>query len=289
MKRWAAALPLFAFAFCWTTAFAEEAFDVTRDADAGVPGTESWSITSPFQEGTNKVEVLAPARLEPGRKYPAVYCLPVNEGTRGNWGHPLEEAKKHDLANRHQAFFVTPSFHLLPWYGDNPERPEVRQMSHLTRAVLPFVESRYPADPKARYAIGFSKSALGALGLFLNDLDGFRKVAVFENWWGVPNYEQWEKWGFAPCYGTRASFDAWNPQHLFDREKGRLSGGPPRVAVLLGGPGARIGVETLLCQLRDRKIPHVEIRDLSMGHTWTSGWLPLAAAALAPEAPTPAQ
>ena len=53
-----------------------------------------------------------------------------------------------------------------------------------------------------------------------------------------------------------------------------------RITVLNGGPGIRLGVEALLGQLRDRQVPHTLIANSAWGHTWTSGWLPLAVAAL---------
>lgn len=261
-----------------------EGTKITPDATPETPGVLSWTVTSPYQEGPNKLEVLLPQPLKPGRKYPVVYCLPVNATTKGDWGHPLTEAIKLDLPNRHQAIFVTPAYAVLPWFGDNPQRPEMRQNQYLIDVVIPFIESQYPADatPRGRYLVGFSKSGHGALGLFLRQPDFFSKVAVFENWWGVPNDEQWTQWGFATCYGTRENFDAYDPQLLIDKRKEQLAAGPTRIAVLLGGPGARLGVEGLLGKLRDRRIPHTEIRNAAMAHTWTSGWLPLAVAAIDP-------
>jgi hypothetical protein len=263
---------------------ADEAPRFVRDATPETPGVQSWSVTCSYQEGTNKLEILLPEPLDPQRRYPVVYCLPVNAGTKGNWGHPLTEALAHQLPNRYQAIFVCPSYHRLPWYGDNPARAELRQNRYLLEVVLPFIEKTYPAvaRPEGRYLVGFSKSGLGALSLFLRNPEKFHKVAVFENWFGQPTEEQWNNWGFAECYGTRANFNDYDPQHLIDLRKDLLAVGPTRLCVLGGGPGLRLGVDSLMSLLTDRKIPHTEIWNRTMGHTWTSGWLPLAVAALEP-------
>lgn len=253
---------------------------IVRDAVPETPDVQSWTVTSVYQEGENKLEVLLPDHMDPQRRYPVLYCLPVNAGTKGNWGHPLTEARKYDLQNKYQMIFVCPAYHILPWFGDNPARPEVRQNQYVLDVVIPFIEQTYPAlaEPRGRYLTGFSKSALGAMSLFLRNPERFAKVAIFENFFGKPSAEQWEKWGFIDCYGTRANFDAYDTPVLLDKRAKELAAGKTRITVLCGGPTLRLGVDSLLMLLRDRKIPHVDIRDTTMSHDWTSGWLPLAVA-----------
>ena len=268
-----------------------EGVTVTRDSVSDTPGTESWSIVSPYLRGTNKVEVLLPGNLDPNKTYPVVYCLPVNPGTKGNWGHPLSEALRCGLADRYQAIFVTPSFPVLPWYGNNPEEPLSRENDHITKAVMPFIESQYPvfdfnnvANPSSQrssnYLIGFSKSALGALALFFKNPERFRSVAVFENWYGQPNDLQWNTWGFKECYGSRSNYDRYDPQSLIAGHAKQFKETPPRITVLGGGPGLRTGVENMISQLQNNGIPHIEIWNRTMSHDWHSGWMPLAVASL---------
>jgi hypothetical protein len=257
---------------------------IVRDPAPDTPGVESWLATSAYQEGENKIEVLTPTNLAPDKTYPVIYCLPVNAGTHGDWGHPLVEAARERLPDRFGAIFVCPAYHILPWYGDSVTNPLVRQSEYLRRVVIPFIEKTYPAAPGARYLVGFSKSGLGALSLFLRQPGEFAGVAVFENWFGVPNEEQWTKWGFAECYGTRANFDQYDPAPLLKRRATELAAGPARITVIGGGPGARIGVDSLVTLLSDQHIPHFEIRNPALSHRWDSGWLPLAVAALNPEA-----
>ncbi len=255
---------------------------VTVDEQAQTPGVQSWTVTSPYQQGGNRIEFLLPSHRDPAARYPVVYCLPVNDGTQGKWGHPLTVARQHELADRLDVILVCPAYAITPWYGDNPLRPEVRQSSYLTEVVVPLIEARLPAlaEARSRYLIGFSKSGHGALGIFLRHLGRFAKVALFETWFGQPDASQWATWGFSDCYGTRESFDAWNPQQLIDEQKVKLAKGPSRIIVLNGGPGARLGVEALLAQLRDRVVPFTLIADGGWSHSWGSGWLPLAVTAL---------
>ncbi len=263
---------------------------LTVDPEPQTPGVLSWSVTSPYQQGSNRIEILLPAHAEAARRYPVVYCLPVNEGTGGKWGHPLTVAASHQLADRLGAILVCPAYAITPWFGDNPLRPEVRQSSYLTEVVVPLVEARLPALPEARsrYLLGFSKSGHGALAIFLRHPERFAKVALFETWFGQPDAKQWAEWGFVDCYGTRENYDAWNPQRLIDEQKGLLAKGRSRIIVLNGGPGARAGVEALLSQLRDRQVPFTLIADGGWSHAWGSGWLPLALTALLADRDQPA-
>ena len=101
---------------------------------------ESWTVSSPFQEGENKVEVLLPDKFQKGKRYPVVYILPVNEGIKTTYGHPLSEARLNNLQNKYQCIIVCPAFSILPWYGNNPNKPTVRQNQYVIDVVLPLIE-----------------------------------------------------------------------------------------------------------------------------------------------------
>ena len=120
---------------------------------------DSWTVISPYQEGENKIEVLLPDNMKKGKRYPVVYILPVNEGIKTTYGHPLSEARKNNLQNKYQCIVVCPAFTILPWYGNNPNKPTVRQNQYLMDVVLPIIDKEYPtiADSTGRYLIGFSK------------------------------------------------------------------------------------------------------------------------------------
>ena len=91
------------------------------------------AVRSPYQAGTTLIRVLLPEKLEPGRKYPVVYVLPVEAGTESRYGDGLKEVQKLGLPDRLGAVFVAPTFSHIPWYADHPTRPEVRQESYFLK------------------------------------------------------------------------------------------------------------------------------------------------------------
>lgn len=239
-----------------------------------------WKVASPFQKGINKVEYVLPANLKTGQRYPVVYMLPVNAGTKGEWGHPLVEVLRNDLANKYQAIFVCPAYDALPWYGNNPTDTSFRQVDYFLNVVIPLVESKLPAaDTSAqRYIIGFSKSAFGALGIFLKNLDMFSRIALFESYYGVPTAKQWEEWSIGACYGTRESFDEWDTEQLIDQHYKELTSLERRIT-LLSKPN-RLRDEALINKLRSRKVPICVIQDDKWQHSWSCGWIPAAVATI---------
>jgi enterochelin esterase-like enzyme len=101
-------------------------------------------LESPYQSGKLPVRVLVPDRAEKGKKYPVVYVLPVEAKDDAKFGNGLLEIQKHDLHNTFQAVFVAPTFSTLPWYADHPTKNELRQESHLLKAVVPLIDKSYP-------------------------------------------------------------------------------------------------------------------------------------------------
>lgn len=274
---------------CASFAFAlPEGVTVTKDESSKIDGTSTYTITSPHQKGPNKVEVLLPAPLDPEKKYAYVICLPVNTGVAGPFGHPLIEAKKHDLANRHQVIIVAPAYDVEPWFGDHPTNPAPRQQQYVLDALIPAIEQELPVrkDPAGRFIVGFSKSGLGALGLILRNPTQFARIAAFDSFMGQPTDEQFNKWGLVASYGTRANFDKFDPMQLIDKAKADFKAADRRFVILAGGPGSRIGVDMLAQKLKDAQIPFTYILQTNAGHHWETGWLSMAIAGLNTPLPT---
>ncbi len=256
---------------------------ITSDRQSVNPGIRSFTVISAYQKGANALEVLLPDGYSTDKKYPVVYLLPVNTGTSGPWGSAIVEARKANLQNRHQMIFVAPAFDTQPWFGDNPDRPEIRQNSYILDVVIPFIDREFSTVKEAdgRMLVGFSKSGLGAWSLFLGHLDLFGQVAIFDSYQGPPTQQQWTTWGFAETYGTRENYDNYDPLVLLGQRKEDLQKCPRRITLLAGGPGSRVGVDLYRTKLHDNKIPFIYILGSNMQHNWYSGWLPLAVAALA--------
>ena len=72
---------------------------IEKDAQPVNPGTLCYTVTSDYQTGPNKLEVLLPDKVDPGKKYPVLYTLPVNVGATGNWGSAIVELQKMNVQN----------------------------------------------------------------------------------------------------------------------------------------------------------------------------------------------
>jgi hypothetical protein len=236
------------------------------------------AVQSPYQAGATQIKVLLPDRLEPGRRYRALYVLPVEPGEGAYYGNALAELKQSGLHNRCQLICVLPTFSQLPWYADHPTDPGVRQESHLLKVVVPLVESRYPvqAERAGRLLVGFSKSGWGAFSLLLRHPELFGRAAA----WDAPLEEATPtRFGMGPIFGTQENFAQYRISALLTREAPRLCGAPR--LILLGYGNFR----TQHIQAHERMtalgVAHVYRDGPARKHHWASGWLPEAVELLA--------
>ena len=233
------------------------------------------AVESPFQEGRTQIRVLLPEKLQPGRRYPVIYVLPVEAGNESQYGDGLLEVKKHDLQNRYQVIFVAPAFSQLPWYADHPTDPLIRQESYFLKVVIPFIERTYPAlaEPRGRLLLGFSKSGWGAWSLLLRHSEVFGRAAA----WDAPMMMQWpSRYGSADIFATPENFASYQIERLV-RERGKTLGTRTRLMLTGYSPDS----DSFHAQLREMhqllqqlQIPH-EYRDgPARKHDWHSGWVP---------------
>jgi S-formylglutathione hydrolase FrmB len=224
-------------------------------------------VESPYQSGKTKIRVFLPDRREKDDRFPVVYVLPVEVGDESKYGNGLLEVKKFDLANKHRAVFVAPTFAQLPWYVDHSSDPEIRQASYFLRVVVPAVEERYPAraDAKDRLLVGFSKSGWGAWSLLLRYPDTFGKAAA----WDAPFMMERPLYGMDRVVGK--DFEKYRLATILEKrapelKKGRL--------FLIGYGNFRDQHEKTHALLDRLGIRH-EYRDgPARKHDWHSGWLP---------------
>lgn len=240
------------------------------------------AVKSEFQQGETQIRVLVPDRLEAGRTYPAVYVLPVEAGRENRYGDGLEEVKRCDLNNKHQAIFIAPTFSHLPWYADHPTDPAIRQESYLLEVVVPFIDKNYPVSQHAagRYLLGFSKSGWGAWSLLLRRPEMFAKAAA----WDAPlMMDRLGLYGTAPIFATQERYDAYRLDRRLAEAAGRL-GDRPRL-ILTGYGGFRQHHQRAHQLLLELKIPHQYRDGPQRKHDWHSGWVEEAADLLLGQAP----
>lgn len=238
----------------------------TKDAQ----GFLVHKVNSEFQAGETLIRVVPPDKIEEGRAYPAVYVLPVEAGLELRYGDGLAEIKSRDLHNKHQAFFIAPTFSQLPWYADHPTDRAIRQEGYFLEVVVPFVEKSYPVSGEAggRYLLGFSKSGWGAWSLLLRRPEMFAKAAA----WDAPLLmDRLGLYGTSPIFATQERFDEYRLDRRLSAAAEKLRDHPR--LILTGYGNFREHHQRAHQLLLDLQIPH-EYRDgPQRKHDWHSGWV----------------
>lgn len=228
-------------------------------------------VQSPFQKDTTQIKVLLPSPLDPNRKYPTIYVLPVEAKNESRYGDGLSEIQNQKLHAKHPAIFVAPTFSHLPWYCDHPTDSTIRQETYFLNVIVPFIERSYPAaaKPDSRLLLGFSKSGWGAWSLLLRQPVTFGRAAA----WDAPMMtEQLGKYGTAPIFGTQENFEKYRITDLL-RTNGHLLG-PHKRLILMGQGNFQPEHERVHALLEDLKIPHEYREGTLRKHDWHSGWVP---------------
>jgi len=229
-----------------------------------------YTVTSALQEGPCAVQVLRPDAVDPEKRYPVLYVLPVAPGIHGRWGSGIVEARRTNVHNRFGLICVAPALSDWPWYADHPTDPAKQQERYLLEVVLPLVEGRHPAlrQPRGRLLVGFSKSGWGAWSLLLRHPDVFGRAAA----WDAPLMEQTpERFEMASVFGTQEHFERYRITDLLQRRADLLRTGPPRL-VLTGHGNFGAHAERMHRRLEAMRIPHRYENRTRRQHDWHSGW-----------------
>jgi S-formylglutathione hydrolase FrmB len=236
------------------------------------------TLTTPYLPAPALVQILLPDHLDPQKKYPVLYILPVEPQHKSEYGSGLLEARKVDAANKYGAICVYPSFpKVSPWYGNHATDPNVRQDDYMAKALVPFIDRKYPtqANPEGRWLIGFSKSAWGAYTLFLRHPDVFGYAAGWDGPFmlnGDNNGADWGPMGLSINFGTREAMQQSLPTKLAAENATMLK---LRCRLVLGlGITWKAQTEQMHEFLQARGIPHDYRADLAFPHRWDSGWFP---------------
>ena len=254
---------------------AETAGVVVSGPEQGENGFPTYTLNSPYQSRPTAVEVLTPDGMAAGKLYPVLYLLPVNDGIMNQWGSGIVEARRHDLANRHQVICVSPEYDYTPWYGDHPSEPALAQESYLIRAVIPMIEERFPVvkGPTGRALLGFSKSGFGAISIALKNPGFIGSAAAWDAPLTMRSYFPGED-AMVRVFETEANFGRYCIPALVEKHVARLRNGTPSIT-LVSNANPEDSVSTLHALLEEKEVPHRYAVDSKRDHTWTSGWLPV--------------
>jgi len=241
-------------------------------------GFMECTLTTEYQAGPTLVQILLPDHLDASKKYPVLYILPVEGGTKSEFGNGLVEAKKADVANKYGVICVYPTFNkAAPWYGNHATVTTLRQEDHMVKGLVPFIDAKYPTlkEKEGRWLIGFSKSAWGAYTLLLRHPDVFGYAAG----WDAPfmingdnNGKDWGPMGLSANFGTKEAMQQSLPTKLAAENAAWLKE-RPRLVLGLGIYWAP-QVKQMEALLQTSGIPHVYRSDLTFPHRWDTGWFP---------------
>ncbi len=244
-----------------------EIFAAVTDAD----GFLKHEVRSPYQAGTTELRILLPNDLDQAKPCRVLFVLPVEAGREQRYGDGLGEVRRHDLHNLHHLICVAPTFSHLPWYGDHPSDPVIRQETYLLEVVLPFVRREYPVKPGGENCLllGLSKSGWGAVSLLLRHPDVFGLAAA----WDAPLMETApKKYGMQTVFPTQEHFDKYRLDAALERAAKKFSG-PARIGLFAYGSFRQqhLAAHEHLVKLG---IPHEHRDGPERAHNWSSGWVP---------------
>jgi hypothetical protein len=209
-----------------------------------------------------------------------LYVLPVEAGEGSVYGDGMQTLESLNAQNQYNLTIIEPSFGIDPWFADNPVDANEQEETFMTTELLPWVKAKLSTTgTEQHWLIGFSKSGIGDMDLILKHPDLFTLDASWDFPADVSAYDQFGDDSEA-SYGTDANFQA----------NYRLTAAfvAAHAAPFKTNNRIWIGSYSLYGQdvadfdqlLTAEGILHSTETPTSMGHTWDSGWVPIALAAL---------
>ena len=244
-------------------------------------GVASYNVTSADNGyGTHVLRVLAPTNPAPGVPHNFLYVLPVEPGLGTLFGDGLETLRSLDAQDKYNLTIIEPSFAIDPWYADNPNDPNLRFETFMTKDLVPWVTQNLAVTGhEQNWLIGFSKSGLGVQDLILKHPDLFAVAASWNFPADMATYDQFGS-SSADNYGTDANFQAnyrLTPAFVNAHRTPFLS----KSRIWIGGddlfPQDLADYDALLTS---EGILHSTEAPDAMPHRWDGGWMPAALSAL---------
>ena len=244
-------------------------------------GVRSYQVFSPENgPGLQVMRVLVPKHPASGVPHNFLYVLPVQPRLGGAFSDGLDTVRRLDGQDRYNLTIIEPTFAIDPWYADNPKNPNVRYETFMTREIVPWVEKNLAiTGHEQNWLIGFSKSGLGGQDLILKHPDIFALAAS----WDFPaDMSSYDQLGADPTasYGTNANFQA-NYRLTSAFVKGHSGPFLRQNRIWIGGsrefPSDMSDYAKLLVRVGIR---YTREAPRSIRHSWSSGWVPDALAAL---------
>ncbi len=235
---------------------------------------KSFVMASEYQGGTSRIDVLLPENYNPQRKYPVLYILPtVPQKWDFWWNSGMMEAFDSKIPDKYNLICVYPFIEKMPWFADHPTNPQIRQESHMLKAVIPYVDAHFSTivSPEGRYVLGISKSGTGAYTLLLRYPDVIGKAVGFDAPLMCDTIHQVPALKLEEIYGTDENFKDYFVPRLFAKRAAILRKQPPRI-ILLGYADLLNHLSQAHTLLNTMGIPHIYDVKVKRRHNWQSGW-----------------
>ena len=244
-------------------------------------GIQSYQvISSDNGYGPQVVRVLRPTDPAPGVPHNFLYVLPVEPGLGDTYGDGMETMLGLNAQNQYNLTIIEPTFGTDPWYADNPSDPNVQYETYMTQDLVPWVEKNLATTgSEQNWLIGFSKSGIGAQDLILKHPDIFTLAAAWDFPADMSSYDQFGA-DSAAGYGTDANFQANYrlTQAFVDSHKAPFLSNN---RIWIGGYSEyQADMSDYDALLTSEGIAHTTETPTDMGHSWDSGWVSIAMAAL---------
>jgi hypothetical protein len=245
-------------------------------------GIESYDVTSPADgPGVQEMRVLPPSDPAPGVAHNFLFVLPVEPGLGTEFGDGLKTLQSLDAEDKYNLTIVEPTFSIDPWYADSSTNPEVQYETFMTTELVPWVKANLAVTGNEQnWLIGFSKSGIGGQDLILKHPNLFALAASWDFPADMSSYDQFGS-DSAAGYGTDANFQAnyrLTPSFVNAHKAPFLSSN----RLWIGGYylyGQDVSDYDAL--LTEEGIEHAtETPTFASAHSWDSGWVPIAMAAL---------
>ena len=242
-------------------------------------GIKSYDVISANDGyGPQTLRVLAPTNPAAGVAHNFLIVLPVEAGLGTTYGDGLETLQALDAQDKYNLTIIEPSFAYAPWYADNSTDPHLQYETFMTRELVPWIKQHLATTAQEQtWLIGFSRSGMGGEDLILKHPDLFTLAAS----WDFPaDMSSYDAYGSADGYGTDANFQAnyrLTPSFVDARKGPFLSNN----RIWIGGYSAfQTDISDYDALLTSEGMAHTTETPQNMAHSWDSGWVPLALAAL---------
>lgn len=179
------------------------------------PQVDTIAVYSAKMKKEVKSVVVVPEKYSKKKHYPVVYLLHGYSDNYAKWINTVPAIKA--LATKHQLVMVCPDGGYSSWYFDSPIDSAFQYETHITKELLPYVDSHYSTIPNraARAITGLSMGGHGALYLAIRNKDLFANAGSMSG--GVDLRSSTKKYDIAKRIGSfETNQDEWDNRSVIN-------------------------------------------------------------------------